>query len=67
MYKCNLCPPPQVPPPVNQLLGNGEWPYECQPANALPLHDIPPPPDEAMDYSKKDPYKMTAKPRGVGK
>ena len=64
-------PPP--PPPSNipsemekGLLGNGEWPFEHQSANSLPLQPIPQPPAEGEDYDKMDAYKMTAKPRGLG-
>ena len=50
-----------------EFLVEGEWPYESQmqslPSASMP---IPPPPVEGVDTGKKDAYKMTSKPRGLG-
>ena len=44
-----------------------EWPFDRQvqslPSSSMP---IPPPPVEGVDTGKKDAYKMTSKPRGLG-
>jgi hypothetical protein len=50
-----------------EFLGNGEWPVG--PAASVPPEQIsiPSPPVEGVDNALKMVYKMSARPRGIGK
>lgn len=63
---------PKTHPPIpaeaeRELLGNGEWPYPLSSGSTSQHVSIPPPPQEGVDHAPKMAYKMTAKPRGIGK
>lgn len=63
---------PKTHPPIpaeaeRELLGNGEWPYPLSSGSTSQNVSIPPPPQEGVDHAPKMAYKMTSRPRGIGK
>ncbi len=50
-----------------EFLGNGEWPFKTQSSVRSDPPQILPPPQEGVDAAPKTVYKMSSKPRGIGK
>ncbi len=50
-----------------EFLGNGEWPFKTQSSVLSDPPQILPPPQEGVDAAPKTVYKMSSKPRGIGK
>ena len=50
-----------------EFLGNGEWPTGPSSAVSPGSISVPPPPMEGVDHAPKMVYRMSGKPRGLGK